>query len=277
MQAVLTQINSVPGIVGSMLCDEDGKLAAHIFPPLFDSSLMSEAAAALADSALGLQSATGTVELIDLRYNDARIVVKTMPQSFLILLCTKAVNMQLLTISLNVAIKKLEKLFTAYMVQVQAAPVAAPIPPISVPVSAPVPDVVPSSAAPSTVFQAGPVAVAGSRELINGVTLTVQAMKNTANTYWDNMVEMVSINKGTAVAVSDYFKTGSFRKVKLTNPANGRSKKFPVHIIKDDAERLFEGKAVVSLASMEMIGVGPGDPVVVQVEVGGGMFGWEGI
>ena len=273
MQAVLTQINSVPGIVGSMLCDEDGKLAAHVFPPLFDTSMMSEAAVALSDSALGLQGATGAVELIDLRYNDARIVVKTMPQSFLILLCTKAVNMQLLTISLNVAIKKLEKLFTAYKVQAQAAPVAAPIP-----VSSPVPEVVvPPFAAPSTALQAGPVAVAGSRELINGVTLTVQAMKNTANTYWDNMVEMVSINKGTAVAISDYFKTGSFRKVKLINPANGRSKKFPVHIIKDDAERLFEGKAVVSLACMEMIGAGPGDPVVVQVEVGGGIFGWEGI
>jgi predicted regulator of Ras-like GTPase activity (Roadblock/LC7/MglB family) len=272
MQAVLTQINSVPGIVGSMLCDEDGKLAAHIFPPLFDSSLMSEAAAALADSALGLQSATGTVELIDLRYNDARIVVKTMPQSFLILLCTKAVNMQLLTISLNVAIKKLEKLFAAYKVQEQAVPVAAPVPVV------PVPEVAaPRIAAPPPALQPGPVAIAGSREMINGVTLTVQAMKNTANTYWDNMVEMVSINKGTSVVISDHFKTGGFRKVKLTNPANGKSKKFPVHIIKDDAERLFEGKAVVSLASMEILGVNSGDPVVAQVEVGGGMFGWEGI
>jgi len=102
-------------------------------------------------------------------------------------------------------------------------------------------------------------------------------MKNTASTYWDNMIEMVSLNRGTSIAVSDFFKTGSFKKLKLTNPANGKSKKLPVHIIRDDVERLFDGKAVVSLASMESLGVKPGDPVVAQVEIGGGMFGWEGI
>jgi predicted regulator of Ras-like GTPase activity (Roadblock/LC7/MglB family) len=271
MEAVLTQINSVPGIVGSMLCDEDGRLAAQVFPPLFDASMMSEAAAALADSALGLQSATGAVDLIDLRYNDARIVVKTMPQSFLILLCTKAVNMQLLTISLNVAIKKLEKLFAAYKLQAQAPPVPGPSPTLS-PERLP-----PSVTAPAAAVPTGAVTVAGSRGKLSGVTLTVQAMKNTASTYWDNMLEMVSLNRGTSVLISDYFKTGSFKKIKLTNPANGRSKKFPVHIIKDDAERLFEGKAVVSLASMEILGVTPGDPVLAQVEIGGGVFGWEGI
>ena len=104
-----------------------------------------------------------------------------------------------------------------------------------------------------------------------------QVMKNTASTYWDNMVEMVSINRGTSITISDYFKTGTFKKLKLTNPANGQSKKFPVHIIKDDVERLFEGKAVVSLASMECLGIKAGDPVLAQVEVGGGVFGWEGI
>jgi predicted regulator of Ras-like GTPase activity (Roadblock/LC7/MglB family) len=271
MQAVLTQINSVPGIVGSMLCDEDGQLAAQVFPPLFDSSLMSEAATVLADSALGLHNATGAVELIDLRYNDARIVVKTMQQSYLILLCTKAVNMQLLTISLNVAIKKLERLFAAHKVQAESPPVPGPAP-SAVPGISPHP-----AAAPAPVVQTGAVAIAGGKAKIDGVTLTVQVMKNTASSYWDNMLEMVSLNRGTSVLISDYFKTGSFRKVKLTNPANGQSKKFPVYIIKDDVERLFEGKVVVSLASMEILGVKPGDSLVAQVEVGGGVFGWEGI
>ena len=88
---------------------------------------------------------------------------------------------------------------------------------------------------------------------------------------------MVSLNRGTSIQISDHFNTGSFKKLKLTNPVNGRSRKYPVNIIKDDGEHLFDGKVVVSLASMETLGVNPGDPIVAQVEVGGGIFGWEGI
>lgn len=257
MQAVLTQINSMPGIVGSLVCDEDGRLTAQAFPPLFDAAMLDQAAAILADSTFGLQSATGAVDLLDLRYNEARIVVKPMPRSFLLLLCTKAVNMQLLAISLNVAIKKLERLVAAHIEQQLMQPAAVPCP-------------APAAAATAV---AGAVALDGAK----GVSLTVQPMKNTANTYWDNMIEMVSLNRGTSVQISDYFMTGSFKKLKLTNPVNGRSKKFPVYIIKDDAEHLFDGKAVVSLASMEGLDVRPGDAVVATIEVGGGFFGWEGI
>ena len=74
-----------------------------------------------------------------------------------------------------------------------------------------------------------------------------------------------------------FFKTGSFKKLKLTNPLTGNNKKFPVYTIKDDAEHLFDGLAVVSLASMERLGVKDGDSVVAEVTIGGGFLGWEGI
>ena len=268
MQAVLNQINSVPGIIGSMVCDEDGRLSAQVFPPLFDTNMLEEAAVVLADSTFGLQGSTGAVDLLDLRYGDARIVVKPMPESFLLLLCTKAVNMQLLAISLNIAIKKLEKLIAAHKAQQQAAVVVAPVQ-IPAPVVSP-------AATRQGATPAGTVIV-DSHGVVSGVTLTVQAMKNTANTYWDNMVEMVTLNRGTSVLISDAFKSGPFKKLKLTNPVNGLNKKFPIYIIKDDAEHLFDGKAVVSLASMESIGVEPGDAVIAEIVIGGGLFGWEGI
>ncbi len=257
MEGVLTQLNTVPGIVGSMVCDDTGHLAAQAFPPLFDAAMLEEAAAVLADSAFGLQSATGAVELLDLRYNEARIVVKPMQQSFLLLLCTKAVNLQLLTITLNVACKKLERLVAGARTP-QPAPAAGSLPA--------------GATGAATVVAAGE-----GKTRINGVTLTVQPMKNTAGTYWDNMFEMVSLNRGTSIQISDHFRTGAFKKLKLTNPANGKSKKYPVHIIKDDGEHLFDGKVVVSLASMEALGVTPGAPLVAQIEIGGGLFGWEGI
>jgi predicted regulator of Ras-like GTPase activity (Roadblock/LC7/MglB family) len=260
MQAVLTQINSVPGVIGSMICDEDGQLAAQVFPQLFDASMMEDAAETLAECLGALQNATGAVDLLDLRYNEARLVVKSMAQAHLLLLCTKAVNMQLLAISLNVATKKLEKLHAAAKAQAAAAP----------------PQPATAAVAPVAAPLAAATTVADGKALA-GVPLVVQATKSTANTYWDNMVETVSLNRGTSIRISDHFKTGSFKKLKLTNPLTGSSRKFPVYIIKDDAERLFEGKAVVSLASMERLGLKEGDTVVAEVTIGGGYLGWEGI
>lgn len=262
MQAVLTQINTMPGIVGSMLCDEDGRLAAHLFPSLFEVSMLEEAAGLLADSSLGLESSTGAVELIDLRYNDNRLVVRPMAKSFLLLLCNKAVNMQLLAISLNVATKKLERHYALCKPQQHSTA------PARYDVTLPY---------PAVPLQLITVAVAGSKEKIKGVPLTVQAVKSTANTHWDNMFEMVAVNRVTASQISDCFDTGTFKKLKLTNPANGCSHKFRVRIIRDDAERVFEGKVVASLATMEKLMAKPGDRLVAQIEIGSGIFGWEGI
>jgi predicted regulator of Ras-like GTPase activity (Roadblock/LC7/MglB family) len=255
MQAVLNQINSVPGIVGSLVCDDDGRPVAQLFPPLFDAAMIEEAAAVLSESTFGFQNATGAVDLLDFRYQDARIVVRPMPQSFLLLLCTRAVNMQLLAISLNVAIKKLEKLLVARTMAAPAVPLSPP------------------TASPVTTAASGSLPLDRSK----GVSLAVQPMKNNASTYWDNMLESISLNRMTSVMISDHYRTGSFKKLKLTNPVNGKSRKFPVYIIKDDAEHLFDGKVVVSLASMENLGVRPGDMVKAEIEIGGGLFGWEGI
>jgi len=177
MQAVLTQINALPGVVGSMMCDEDGRLAAQVFPELFDVSMIEEAATFLAESALGFQSATGAVDLLDLRYSDARIVVRPMPQSFLLLFCTKAVNMQLLAISLNVATKKLERLFAAS----QAQP--------DLPAPEPVTAAIPSAAA------------AKPREKAIVMPLK-QAPEKAATTYWGRMVEKIALSHAKAQAES---------------------------------------------------------------------------
>jgi predicted regulator of Ras-like GTPase activity (Roadblock/LC7/MglB family) len=271
MVAVLSQINSVPGIVGCMLCDEEGRPAAQLFPSLFDASLISEAAAALSESAPGLQGSAGAAELIELRYNDARIVIRKMTQSFLVILCTKTVNMQLLSISLNVAIKKLEKLFAASRVQLQESASTTPIP-------VPRPETPPSAAGlESTSLPCGTITIAGSKQKVRGVTVTVQVMKKSAGTYWDHMLDTVSFNRWTAVQISDFFNTGNFKKIKLTNPENGSSCKFPVHIIKDDVDHLFDGKAIVSLSSLERLGIKQGSPVIASIDIGGGIFGWEGI
>ena len=116
MQSLLTQLNSVPGVAGSMVCDTEGRLLGHAFPPLFDPSMLGDAATALTDCMAGLKDVTGNAAMVDLRYEDARIVVKPMTGARLLLLCTPQLNFQVLSLSTSVAVPKLEKLVAAGVV-----------------------------------------------------------------------------------------------------------------------------------------------------------------
>lgn len=248
MVGVLQQINTVPGVLGSLLCNDEGRLVEGVFPPLFDASMLEEAASAIADGALALEGPTGGADLIDFRFAEARVVVKALTSSYLLLLCAKEVNLQLLSMSLNVAAKKLEKLLVAPKAPADLRQVSD------------------RNEAP----------VASLPVLGRGLGLKVQLMKSTSSTYWDNMLETVAISRVSSIQISDHFKTGSFKKLKLTNLATKTSKKFPVRVIRDDSEHMFDGKVVISLAAMESLGAKQGDTLVAELDIGGGFLGWEG-
>lgn len=129
MQTIMMGLKSVPGVMGGMLSDERGNVLSHSFPPFFDQATLKGAAELMADNSIGLQEATGDVKLFDIRSELGRIIVKTLPRMFVSVLCEPAVNIQLLFISLNVAIKKLEKLPPeqfAVQAEKSAEPLAAP-------------------------------------------------------------------------------------------------------------------------------------------------------
>ena len=135
MESVLKQLNTVPGVVGSMVCDLDGGLVAKTFPAVFDDEVLSGAARILVDGAAGLETVTGKVGMIDLRYADARIVVRPMSGAHLVFLCAAQTNLQLLNISTSVAVPKLERLVAARPPPGPTA-VAAPAPAKAKPVKA---------------------------------------------------------------------------------------------------------------------------------------------
>jgi predicted regulator of Ras-like GTPase activity (Roadblock/LC7/MglB family) len=123
MQTVLTQLNGVPGVVGTLVCDGDGRLLAQTFPPLFDGALLQQAATVVSDGAIGLETTSGAVGLLDFRYGEARLVVKPLERARLLVLCAKDINLQLLLISASVAAKKLAPLVEE---AARAAPASAP-------------------------------------------------------------------------------------------------------------------------------------------------------
>lgn len=112
MQSVLQSLHSVPGIIGGLLSDDEGGVLAHSFPPIFELTSLQTITSGLNYNIMGLQDATGGVKLLDLRFEHGRIIVKPLPNHFLLMLCEPNLNLQLLSITMNVAIKKIEKIIT---------------------------------------------------------------------------------------------------------------------------------------------------------------------
>ena len=125
MKTVLDQMNTLPGIVGSMVYNGEGQVLAKAFPALFDGDALASAAGVLLYGVPGLEVAAGTISLLDLRYGESRIVVRPIKGANLLLLCTRQANLQFLNISVGMAIPKIEKLVTS-----QAAIPAVPAPPV---------------------------------------------------------------------------------------------------------------------------------------------------
>lgn len=125
MEEFLRQIKTVPGTLGCMVYDDQGHLVSHVFPSIFDQKMLSAAVATVSENLPGLKDYTGGVRMIDFRFQNGRIVIKPVDGGCLVILCEGTVNLQSLIISMNLAVKQVEKsLKTAGPVS-QQAPVAA--------------------------------------------------------------------------------------------------------------------------------------------------------
>lgn len=127
MQTLLNHLNAVPGVVGTLVCGEDGRLLAQAFPPIFEEAVLADVAKNLAEGTAGLDTVTGSVSLLDLRCAGARIVVRPVAGAALLFLCSPTMNLQPLAISASVAAPKLEALVAG------GAAAPAPAPPAATP------------------------------------------------------------------------------------------------------------------------------------------------
>jgi len=109
MQTVLSQLNSLPGVVGSMVCSVDGRVHAQSFPAIFDRRAVQEAARSLADAAQAVDFARATDDLIDLRFREVRLLARPCSGSLLAVLCSGTTNLQLLVLATAAAVAKLER------------------------------------------------------------------------------------------------------------------------------------------------------------------------
>jgi predicted regulator of Ras-like GTPase activity (Roadblock/LC7/MglB family) len=109
MQDILRYINSVEGVIGCAVFNENGDVIDQAFPPLIDAYSLNAVAGLVLECTHGLQIVR-SLDIIDLRYAEGRIIIKAFPGALLCLLCARSINLQVLTITLNLAVKKLESL-----------------------------------------------------------------------------------------------------------------------------------------------------------------------
>src|SRR5512146_3273042 len=110
MQTLLEDLNSLPGVVGSMFCDAHRGVLGRAFPAEYDDSALTAVASALSASPPELTNVTGSVGVLDLRYRDARVVIRPAGEASLLVLCDKSANAQEVLAFASVACKKYERL-----------------------------------------------------------------------------------------------------------------------------------------------------------------------
>jgi predicted regulator of Ras-like GTPase activity (Roadblock/LC7/MglB family) len=192
MQDILRHINSVEGVMGSAVFNVQGDVLSHAFPPLIDADALKKAAELTLECIHGLQIAQ-TLEVLDLRYAEGRIIIKNFPGAMLYLLCAKNINLQVLIITLNLAVKKLESL-------------------------------VPK--------EDGPANDPNENTDSSVLSLKISHLANRdASSSFDSL-GMIAISQPTSGYISDFYKS-PFKKLVLSNTTAGTNGTFPVMVMKD--------------------------------------------
>jgi predicted regulator of Ras-like GTPase activity (Roadblock/LC7/MglB family) len=192
MQDILRHINSVEGVIGSAVFNEKGAVLSHSFPPLIDAPVLERVAELTLECVHGLQIAQ-TLEVLDLRYAEGRIIIKTFPGAMLCLLCTKNINLQVLFITLNLAVKKLEALLPKDEK----------------------PGDLPEDNTDSSVLK-----------------LKISNLTNREASSSFDSLGMIAVSQPTSSYISEFYKS-PFKKLILTNTTAGTNGTFPVMVMKD--------------------------------------------
>lgn len=230
MQDILRYINSVEGVMGSAVFSETGSVIEHAFPPLIDTNAIKAAAELVQECSHGLQISE-TVDTYDLRYNDGRIIIKAFKGAVLYLLCAKSINLQVLHITLNLAVKKLEAMVPE--ASEDAAPTAVP---------------------------ASPAAETSSDGVLR---LRISHLANRdASSSFDSL-GMIAVSQPTSSYISEFYKT-PFKKLMLNNTAAGTNGTFPVMVMKD-LDPQFDGTIIVGPGIEKKLKVNEGDKVEIKI------------
>jgi len=126
MESILRSIITSPGVIGGMITDESGKVIIRVMPDMYDNEQLARVGNLLLEQQFGLEDVTGGVRQSEIRFELGKLVVRAAGQRSLVLLCEPAASLQVVSIALNVASKKLEKMVVTHPAPVMEVATAAP-------------------------------------------------------------------------------------------------------------------------------------------------------
>jgi predicted regulator of Ras-like GTPase activity (Roadblock/LC7/MglB family) len=108
VEGILKDINTVVGVTGSFICDGEGQVLASVLSDPLDETILSTVGRTMAQTMAGLATARRRkVSDMDLLYHEGRVVIKNLREGCLCILCVRHINVPLLNLTANVAVKKL--------------------------------------------------------------------------------------------------------------------------------------------------------------------------
>ncbi len=107
MESTLQEINSVVGVKGSLACTIDGKISALAMPESFDRARLDVLARVAVQTFNALELSRQHVTDVDLIFDQHRLVLKNLRGGVLAILCARNINVPLLNMTANTAVKKL--------------------------------------------------------------------------------------------------------------------------------------------------------------------------
>ncbi len=107
MENNLADINAVLGVMGSFVCDPDGKVVAQAMPASYDDNKLSLAARVISQTLQALDTSGQRVVELDLQFEGGRLILKNLRGGTLVILCARNINLPLLNMTANVTAKKI--------------------------------------------------------------------------------------------------------------------------------------------------------------------------
>jgi predicted regulator of Ras-like GTPase activity (Roadblock/LC7/MglB family) len=137
MEAVLQEVNAAVGVTGSFIVGSSGKLEARALPEAYASQTLETVGRTLVQTLAGIELARKRkAGDLDLGFREGRLLVKSLSPGCLCILTARRVNVPLVNLTANVAVRKLKELRKEAPASAVLPAVQAAAPTTSVPAAA---------------------------------------------------------------------------------------------------------------------------------------------
>ncbi len=107
LEELLREANTIPGVEGSFLLDENGVVQASTLPARYPAESLASAARIAARALGALEASRRRVQEVEMVFAEGRLILRRIPAGYLGICCARQINRPLLDLALNPVIRSL--------------------------------------------------------------------------------------------------------------------------------------------------------------------------